>query len=119
MATSMEQTLVMQALKVVYAVEAVEKAKKRINIDVPKRITFFSVNDEWIYTAVLTDNRVCDACLQYEFGTFTGNQLRSIFPYLEVISLEQIHPHTHPNCRCHLDRVLWWGDVGQEQISEE
>ena len=102
-----------QILEVVHAIEAVE-ATKRINIDVPKAITFFSKNDEYIFTAVY-DNNVCDLCLQYEHNTFTGDELRGLFPFLEIQDLETILPHVHPNCRCHLDRILYLGDIGVEK----
>ena len=103
----------MSAETAVYAVLAVEEARKRITIDAPKAITFFSVNDAWVYTAIM-DNRVCDACLQHEFKTYRGDELRALFPYLEVVDLEKILPHVHPNCRCELDRVLFMGDIGVE-----
>jgi len=100
-------------IEIVRIVEAVE-AKKRLPFDVPKAITFFSKNDEWIFTAVI-DNNVCHNCLQYENQPFTGNLLRTKFPNLEILDLETIHPHVHPNCRCHLDRILYLGDIGVEK----
>jgi hypothetical protein len=102
-----------EILEVARAIEAVE-ARQRIPADTPKAITFFSQNDEWIYTAV-TDNHVCLRCLQYENKTLKGDELRNIFPELEILDLETIHPHVHPNCRCHLDRTLYFGDVGVEK----
>jgi hypothetical protein len=92
----------------------VVEAVKRINIDVPAAITFFSRNDEWIYTAVY-DNVVCDDCLQYENETLTGDMLRSLFPFLEIQDLETIMVNAHPNCRCRLERVLYMGDIGVEK----
>ena len=100
-----------QALEAVQIVKAV-KARK-IGIEAPAAITFFSVNDEWVYTAVY-DNRVCDDCLQYEHETFFGNDVRAMFPEWEVVDLERIDVHVHPNCRCHLDRILYLGDIGKE-----
>ncbi len=105
----------MTQLAVVVAVAL--EAKKRLPSDVPAAITFFSVNDEWVYTAVM-DNNVCPLCLQHENKTYRGNEIRAIFPYLEILDLETIHPHTHmprdDNCRCHLDRTLYFGDIGVE-----
>jgi len=97
-------------INVVQAVEAIQ----RINIDVPKAITFFSVHDEWVYTAVY-DNKVCLTCLDHENKTYKGNEIRSLFPYLEILDLETIHPHTHINCRCRLERILYFGDIGVEK----
>jgi hypothetical protein len=98
---------------IIEAIRAVE-AVQRIPQDTPKQLTFFSKNDEWIFTAVV-DNKVCDLCLQYENQTFTGDELRGKFPFLEIDSLETISPKVHPNCRCHLDRILYFGDIGVEQ----
>jgi hypothetical protein len=92
---------------------AVVEAQKRINIDAPTAITFFSVNDEWVFTAEF-DNVVCDDCLEYENQTLTGAMLRSLFPLLEVVDLETILPHVHPNCRCRLERTVYYGDIGME-----
>jgi hypothetical protein len=102
-----------EILEVARAVEAVE-AKQRVPADTPRAITFFSKNDEWIFTAVM-DNDVCFDCRQYENKTFTGDMLRSLFPFLEIQDLETILPHVHPNCRCHLDRTLYFGDIGVEK----
>lgn len=103
----------MSCLEAIHAVQLV-KAAKRITIDVPEAITFFSANDEWIYVAV-SDNRVCIDCLQYENQTLTGAMLRTLFPFLEVADLETVLPHTHPSCRCRLERTLYWGDIGVEK----
>ena len=90
---------------------AVAIEKKWINIDAPRAITFFSEYDEWVFTAEF-DNVVCDTCLGYENNTFTGDTLRSLFPELEIIDLETIRAFVHPNCRCRLDRITYYGDVG-------
>ena len=90
------------------------EALKRVPTDTPARITYFSVNDEWVFTAVF-DNRVCPHCLAFENQTFTGNLLRTMFPYLEIVDLETINPNVHPNCRCRLERSLYFGDIGVEK----
>jgi hypothetical protein len=90
------------------------EALKRIPTDTPARITYFSVHDEWVFTAVF-DNRVCPHCLAFENQTFTGNLLRAKFPYLEIVDLETIIPNVHPHCRCRLERVLYFGDIGVEK----
>jgi len=90
------------------------EALKRVPTDTPARITYFSVNDEWVFTAVF-DNVVCPHCLGFENQTFTGNVLRAMFPDLEIVDLETITPNVHPNCRCRLDRSLYFGDIGAEK----
>jgi len=90
------------------------EALKRVPTDTPARITFFSVHDEWVFTAVF-DNRVCLDCLAFENQTFTGNTLRAKFPYLEIADLETIIPNVHPHCRCRLERSLYFGDIGVEK----
>ncbi len=64
------------------------------------------------------DNRVCEECLSHEHKTFMGNEIRLTFPYWEVVDLERIDVHVHPNCRCYLDRVLFYGDIGKEKVEE-
>jgi hypothetical protein len=87
---------------------------KRIPVNTPARITYFSIKDEWAFTAVM-DNHVCSKCLAFENTILTGDLLRSRFPNLEIVDLETIYPHVHPNCRCHLDRALYFGDIGVEK----
>ncbi len=99
--------------KLIQVVKAVQEAKKRIDIAVPKAITFFSQHDEWVFTAVY-DNKVCHDCLQHEHHIYNGDMLRALFPDLEIQGLEKILPKVHPNCRCRLDRVQFWGDVEKE-----
>lgn len=81
--------------------------------DTPQAITYFSVNDEWVYYAEL-DNKACGDCTQHDFKTYLGTELRAMFPFLEVDGVELISPHIHPNCRCKMYRVNYYGDVGQE-----
>lgn len=94
-------------LAAVKAVQATRQLleKKWLPDNTPEAITYFSVNDEWVYWAEM-DNKVCDNCLENEFNTFTGNQLRSKFPYLEIGGIELVWAKVHPNCRCKLIRVL-------------
>jgi hypothetical protein len=113
----------MQETKTVdYILEVVEavKATQRIPEDTPQAITFFSVHDEWVYGAVY-DNRVCPICLEHENKTYRGNEIRAMFPFLEILDLETIHPHAHmprdDNCRCRLERTLYMGDIGVERQS--
>jgi hypothetical protein len=65
------------------------------------------------------DNKVCPLCLPYENKILTGDTIRVLFPFLEIVDIELIRPHTHmprdDNCRCTLERVLFMGDIGVEQ----
>lgn len=106
----------MTLLNLIEIVQAVE-ATTRIPTDTPAVITYFSKKDDWIFTAVF-DSKVCDDCLQYEHETFTGDMLRSLFPYLEIKDLETIMVNAHPGCRCRLERILFMGDVGNEETSK-
>lgn len=90
---------------IVRAVEAVE-AYRRIP-DKLKHLTFFSHDDWWIYHAVL-DGRTCPQCEAYAKGVeaqFSGEFLRSMFPYLEIVDEDTIMANVHPNCRCWLERA--------------
>ena len=92
-----------------HIIEAVEivKSIRRIDRDqFPVPITFFSEKDVWLYVAV-TDDRTCMECRQWESDPqFTGNMVRSFFPFLEIVDTDRIEVHNHPNCRCYLERVV-------------
>lgn len=61
-----------------------------------------------MYNAVL-DDRLCDDCLEYEKQPrWFGNQLRTEFPYHEILDENRIKAKVHPNCRCTLTRVVDW-----------
>jgi hypothetical protein len=109
-----ESEMQLQRTKEIAQAQRQIESLKRIPTNTPAKVTFFSVNDEWVFTAVM-DNHVCPACLAFEFQIFTGDLLRSRFPELEIDSLETISPKVHPNCRCHLDRILYFGDIGVEK----
>ena len=95
------------------AVQIVQLAEKRwLPEETPQAITYFSVNDEWAYWAEM-DNKVCMDCLENEFSIILGSELRSKFPYLEVTGIDSILAKVHPNCRCKLHRVLYFGDIGK------
>lgn len=100
----------MSAIEAVLAAVAVEEATKRIPPGATH--TFFSKYDLWMYNAVL-DDKLCDICLKYEENPrFFGDQIRTEFPYLEIINENTIKTHTHmprdDNCRCTLTRVTDW-----------
>jgi hypothetical protein len=52
------------------------------------------------------DAKQCEECGEYALGTpfFAGSQIRSAFPYLEVVDENTINAYVHPNCRCILSR---------------
>lgn len=94
-----------EAILLSQIVEAVEEfeAKKRIPDELPRQ-TFFGKYDLWYYIAI-TDSRTCRTCLMLDRSVLMGIDLRLLFPWLEVISSDQMLPMTHPNCRCTLLRV--------------
>lgn len=103
-----------QILEVIQAVEAVQKAQRRIEPEHRHRpgetATFFSEHDIWLYVAVM-DAKVCEACRRNEdwndrYGGFRGTHLRAHFPFLEIIDVNTIAANVHPNCRCYLVRLL-------------
>jgi len=108
---------------VIGAVEAVNKAKRRIaREDYRPGVTFFSAHDTWLYQAVYAPtpkgNPTCPLCRNYEMmsdnmGGFQGNFIRALFPYLTILDENTIggpDPSgdglVHPNCRCKLVRKL-------------
>jgi hypothetical protein len=46
----------------------------------------------------ITDNRTCNTCLILDEQPFRGTELRSFFPWQNVITADQILPAVHPNC---------------------
>ena len=87
------------AVKLVKIVEAVKRRPEPQR----RKVTYFSELDVWLYDATL-DNKVCVTCRRHEGKPYRGNHLRARFPYLEILDVYTIHPHTHPNCRCYLVR---------------
>jgi hypothetical protein len=59
--------------------------------------------------------------LAHENKIYRGNELRTLFPFHVILDLEMIGSPgvggdglVHPNCRCRLERVMYWGDIGTE-----
>jgi hypothetical protein len=48
---------------------------------------------------------MCRDCEEYDGQSFSGEELRLVFPYLEIVDQDLIYPKVHPNCRCALIRV--------------
>ena len=90
--------------KLIQIVEAV-KAVQRIPSDVAD-VTFFSESDVWLYNAIV-DERLCDRChAAQEIGVFLGDEIRRLFPRLEIMTAMLIMVNLHPNCRCFLYRLI-------------
>lgn len=66
---------------------------------------YFSVSDLWIFIPHY-DVKLCENCAEFALGVpfIPGNQLRSIFPWLEIKDENTIAANVHPNCRCELIR---------------
>lgn len=66
---------------------------------------FFSVEDLWIFIPHY-DDRLCGECAEFALGIpfIPGAQLRSSFPYMEILDENTIAANVHPNCRCELIR---------------
>jgi len=92
-------------INAVLAVQAVIEAKQRIPKELKDQgLSFFSINDLYRYFG-LADDKLCDACQQYDGETISGTELRHLFPNLEVDSENIIYPKVHINCRCMLIRL--------------
>lgn len=98
-----------QLEQVISAAVAVFEAQKRIPYDL-RAHSFFSKMDLWQYIAI-TDDKTCETCLDYDTRFFTGDELRSKFPHLQIISEDQILARVHmtlwnqDTCRCVLQRI--------------
>jgi hypothetical protein len=54
----------------------------------------------FMYVAVV-DDRSCQACMQHDTKTFTGEDAQRLFPYLTKEPTDSIwFPNVHPHCRC-------------------
>lgn len=90
-------------IQVIKVVEAAQDVKYRIPLELRGIVTFFSAKDQWMFHAVL-DDVVCTACAEMSGHAFTGDYLRGLFPYLEIMDEDTIMVNIHPNCRCYLER---------------
>lgn len=86
-----------------YTSPPLEEAKQRIPPEF-RGNSFFSAFDLYQYIAI-TDDRTCQLCMQFDKMIITGDFIRAYYPYLEIITPNQMLPHVHPNCRCTLLRV--------------
>lgn len=91
----------LEALDVVSVVKATRRKPEGYEV-----YTFYSMYDLWLYQAVM-DTRVCELCSKYEQSEYwRGDQLRTEFPYHEIMDENTIHALVHPNCRCYLVRYV-------------
>ena len=91
-------------LKAVQAVQAVMD-KKWIPEELTS-VTFFGENDWWFFFPLI-DARTCERCQEFgERREFSGADLRSTFPNLEIENANRIWANVHPNCRCFLIRIF-------------
>jgi hypothetical protein len=102
----------MQALEAVQLVQAVEKAKQRIPAE-HRGPTYYSSEDVWLYEQSEHPN-MCDECASYNLENFAGSDLRSMFPWHEVIDENFIYPKVHPHCFCGLVRLYPVESPGDE-----
>jgi len=100
------QSELIAVARVVKAVQIVEGALKRRTFPTRYGVTFFSIQDVWLYHGV-TDSKICPVCRDHEQTyEFRGNHLRATFPYLEIMDENTIKANVHPNCRCYLVRFI-------------
>jgi hypothetical protein len=106
-----------QAVEAVEAVLAVEEyldwegATQRIPVDLRGQ-TFFGEFDFWLYTAI-DDDKTCWMCKVRDKIIWTGLELRSSFPWLQIVDANTIMAKTHPHCRCPLTRITSLADYIQ------
>ena len=79
-------------------------------------VSFFSQEDIWVYFPEW-DEKLCDECGEFAIGIpyFSGVQIRSAFPYMDIVGPDTIAVNVHPNCRCHLERE---GSFSMEVLSK-
>ena len=88
-------------------VTIIAEARKQIPLEY-EDLTFFSVNDTWVYHAIF-DTKLCILCQRKTVPfTYSGLHLRAEFPYLEIETENRIGANVHmprdDNCRCYLQR---------------
>lgn len=97
-------------LQLIEVIEAVRKYEQRMAektwIHHDTELTFFGVNDWWIYGQSESPN-MCGQCDFYgNIKFFNGTDIRGTFPYLNILDDDTIEPWVHPHCGCLLTRVL-------------
>jgi len=77
-----------------------------------REYSFFGSWDWWRYVAIM-DAETCPLCTPHHNVVYPGTVIRSLFPGLEILDWDYMHPHTHNpsttvrdfNCRCGLIRT--------------
>ena len=90
--------MMMSDVELVGVLEAV----RRIPDGISRRRPFFTQGTLWFFLATAG---ACPTCQGYSGSIFAGDELRSEFPYLNVLDEDTIAPDIHPNCNCTLHRT--------------
>ena len=69
------------------------------------RVTYFSDYDLWQYKSALWVGHTCNPCAMHDNGLFQGSRLRMMFPYMQIVSEDEIEPRVHPRCLCKMSRL--------------
>jgi len=95
----------MSDLKLSSAVVAVHEALKRIPPGM--KGPFFTYNVRWFFVAVPGH---CDLCAPYNGSIILGSELRTMFPWMQILDNDTIALRLHPNCRCSAHRISEFGE---------
>ncbi len=94
----------LSAIAAVEAVQVVQRSRQRVP-EALRGVTFFGADDVWLFQESWHPN-ICEACSSYHLNTYRGDELRGLFPYLEILSEDFIAAKVHPHCGCGLVRVF-------------
>jgi hypothetical protein len=94
----------LSAIAAVEAVQVVQRSRQRVP-EALRGVTFFGADDVWLFQESGHPN-ICEACSSYHLNTYRGDELRGLFPYLEILSEDFIAAKVHPHCGGGLVRVF-------------
>lgn len=102
-----------EGLEAIEAAEAVMAIKAQLDWETIKRIpddlrgqTFFGQFDLWLFETIEpADDKICFSCNVLDKIVFTGLELQSAFPWMQILDANHILALVHPNCRCILTRI--------------
>jgi len=94
----------MRLSSIISAIRLIQQNDKRWVPESLRGLGFFGKLDEWIFVSSDHEN-MCEDCAHYNGQVFYGDELRTIFPYLEVRDANLIYPRVHPHCGCELVRL--------------
>ncbi len=86
------------------AVQLFSEATRRISSWLSS-ITFYGENDQWLFLQSGHPN-MCKDCASNNGVIYSGDELRSIFPYHVILDTDTIAAYVHPNCTCLLLRAI-------------